>query len=171
MPSHVMRADPPAALAGKVAVITGSTAGPGLAIARVFADAGAAVVISSHLPNEVARAVAWRRERGATVAGHPCDVRELVQVAALAEVAVATFGPPDVRVTAVHGPTAAVPPPRGSRGAAPLRPYGWGAPPLWKPQSPRLCRAIAAGLHALYQFHLNTPQAGFRQSASEPLAR
>lgn len=120
MPSHVMKANPPAALAGKVAVITGSTAGLGLAIARVFADAGAAVMISSHLPNEVARAVAWLRARGATVAGHPCDVRELVQVAALAEVAVATFGSPDVwvnnaGVTAVHGPTAAVPPPSFTR--------------------------------------------------------
>ncbi len=44
-------------LAGKVAVITGSTQGFGLAIAHAYAGAGAAVVLSNHLPDEVVRAV------------------------------------------------------------------------------------------------------------------
>lgn len=107
------RAQP--SLAGQVAVITGSTAGLGLAIAQTFASAGAAVVISNHHPDEVERAVSWLRARGATVAGQVCDVRELAQVFALADTTVARFGPPTIwvnnaGVTAVQGPTAMVPP-------------------------------------------------------------
>lgn len=103
------------ALAGKVAVITGSSSGLGLATAQAFAAAGARVVVSSHLADETARAAAWLRARGHSVAGHACDVRELAQVAGLAERAVAALGPIDIwvnnaGVTAVQGPTAAVPP-------------------------------------------------------------
>jgi glucose 1-dehydrogenase len=115
MSDRAVANDSRGALGGKVAVITGSTAGLGLAIARAYADAGARVVVSGHLPDEVARAVAWLGERGADVVGRPCDVRELAQVAALAEAAVAAFGAVDLwvnnaGVTAVQGPTAAVPP-------------------------------------------------------------
>lgn len=110
----------PGALAGRVAVVTGSTEGLGLAIAAAFAEAGAAVVVSNHVPAEVARAVAWLRGRGALVAGHPCDVRELDQVGALAEAAAEAFGPIDLwvnnaGVTATQGPTAAVAPERFAR--------------------------------------------------------
>lgn len=106
---------PSGPLAGKVAVITGSGAGLGLAMARTFAAAGARVVVSSHVPDELARAVAWLRDRGAMVEGHCCDVRELDQVRALGAMAIAAFGAIDVwvnnaGVTAVQGPTVDVPP-------------------------------------------------------------
>lgn len=106
---------PSGPLAGKVAVITGSGAGLGLAIARTFAAASARIVVSSHVPDELARAVVWLRDRGAMVEGHCCDVRELDQVRALGAVAIAAFGAIDVwvnnaGVTAVQGPTVDVPP-------------------------------------------------------------
>jgi glucose 1-dehydrogenase len=102
-------------LAGKVAVVTGSTAGLGLAIARAYGEAGAAVMVAGHVPGEVERAVAWLRARGATVAGRSCDVRELSQTLALAEAATSELGPLDIwvnnaGVTATQGPTAAVAP-------------------------------------------------------------
>ncbi len=105
----------PGMLAGKVAVITGSSAGLGLAIARAYADAGARVMVSSHLPDAIARAVEWLRDAGAAVAGCPCDVRELAQVVALGDAAIAAFGAIDIwvnnaGVTAAQGPTAAVSP-------------------------------------------------------------
>jgi NAD(P)-dependent dehydrogenase (short-subunit alcohol dehydrogenase family) len=102
-------------LAGKVAVITGSTQGLGLAIARAYAGAGAAVVVSNHLAEDVARAADLLRRHGARVTGHPCDVRDRAQVFALADAALAAFGRLDIwvnnaGVTATQGPTAAVAP-------------------------------------------------------------
>ncbi|MBX0329274.1 SDR family oxidoreductase [Oscillochloris sp. ZM17-4] len=102
-------------LAGKVAVITGSTQGLGLATARSFAGAGAAVVVSNHLPEDVARAVDLLGRQGARVTGHVCDVRERAQAFSLAEAALSAFGRLDIwvnnaGVTAVQGPTVAVPP-------------------------------------------------------------
>ncbi|NTU85702.1 MAG: SDR family oxidoreductase, partial [Chloroflexales bacterium] len=103
------------ALADKVAVVTGSTQGLGLAIARAFAAAGAAVVVSNHVPAEVARAVDWLQARGARVIGLACDVREREQVFALASAAVEAFGQVDLwvnnaGVTATQGPTALIAP-------------------------------------------------------------
>ncbi|MEI6777450.1 MAG: SDR family oxidoreductase [Chloroflexales bacterium] len=102
-------------LAGKVAVITGSTQGFGLAIAHAYAGAGAAVVLSNHLPDEVVRAVDHLRDQGAQVAGRPCDVRNRDQVFALADAALSAFGRLDIwvnnaGVTATQGPTVAVAP-------------------------------------------------------------
>ncbi|MEI7645050.1 MAG: SDR family oxidoreductase [Chloroflexales bacterium] len=103
------------ALAGKVAVITGSSQGLGLAIAWAYVGAGAAVVISSHLPDDVARAVDLLRRQGARATGCACDVRERPQVFALADAALAAFGRLDIwvnnaGVTATQGPTVAVAP-------------------------------------------------------------
>jgi len=51
-------------LDGKVTVITGSTCGPGLAIAQVYAREGAAVVVSSRFAETVQGVVADLRQQG-----------------------------------------------------------------------------------------------------------
>jgi NAD(P)-dependent dehydrogenase (short-subunit alcohol dehydrogenase family) len=107
-------------LQGKVAVVTGSTEGLGLAIARAYAGAGAAVMVAGHVPAEVARALAWLRAQGATVAGRSCDVRELDQVLALAEATTQELGAITIwvnnaGVTTTQGPTVAIEPERFTR--------------------------------------------------------
>jgi NAD(P)-dependent dehydrogenase (short-subunit alcohol dehydrogenase family) len=102
-------------LEGKVAVITGSTRGLGLAIAQAYAREGAAVVVSSRTPRSVEQAVEGLKVQGYRVAGLPCDVADLDQVEALAETAVREFGRLDVWVnnaglSAPYGPTASIPP-------------------------------------------------------------
>ena len=101
-------------LDGKVAVITGSTRGFGLAMARAFAGAGAQVVVSSRSMEAVARAVELLRGEGAQVSGLACDVGDLSQVEALAAHAVKRFGRFDVWVNNAalappYGPTASIP--------------------------------------------------------------
>ena len=102
-------------LQDKVIVITGSTRGLGLAIARACAAEGAQVVISSRSAEAVDRAVSELRAAGRTASGKPCDVSDLAQVEALAAHAVETFGSFDVWINnagyaAPYGPTAHVPP-------------------------------------------------------------
>ncbi|NP_001264017.2 dehydrogenase/reductase SDR family member 2, mitochondrial [Oryctolagus cuniculus] len=61
-------------LADRVAVVTGSTAGIGLAIARRLAQDGAHVVISSRKQQNVDRAVAALQGEGLSVTGTVCHV-------------------------------------------------------------------------------------------------
>ncbi|XP_028643258.1 dehydrogenase/reductase SDR family member 2, mitochondrial-like [Grammomys surdaster] len=68
------RADENRTLAGKVAVITGSTRGIGFAIARRLAQDGAHVVISSRKQENVDKAVAMLKEEGLSVTGTVCHV-------------------------------------------------------------------------------------------------
>jgi len=102
-------------LKGKVAVITGGTRGFGLAVARAYAQEGAAVVVASRSPAAVEAAVDSLRATGARASGWACDVGELAQVEALAAAAVEAFGPFHVWVNNAgiagpYGPTAHVPP-------------------------------------------------------------
>lgn len=77
---------------GQVALVTGAGSGMGLATARAFAAAGAAVVLAD--VNEAALGAATD---GLAAVGHQalgviCDVADEEQVAALVERGVATFG-------------------------------------------------------------------------------
>ena len=102
-------------LEGKVAVITGSTRGLGLAIVQAYVREGASVVITSRSQAAVNEAVETLRQQGARVSGFPIDVAELTQVQALADHAVQTFGTIDIWVNnagfgGVYGPTVLVEP-------------------------------------------------------------
>jgi NAD(P)-dependent dehydrogenase (short-subunit alcohol dehydrogenase family) len=98
------------ALDGKVAVVTGSTRGIGLAIAEAYAREGAKLVVSSRSQDAVDKAVNRLRDSGSKVAGLACDVSQPAQVLALANFAVQNFGRVDVwfnnaGLETAYGPT------------------------------------------------------------------
>ena len=82
-------------LQNQVVVITGSSRGFGLAMAREFQNAGARVVLSSRDQAAIQQAIA-KLPNSANALGVVCDVRELTQVEQLAQAAVARFGKIDV---------------------------------------------------------------------------
>jgi glucose 1-dehydrogenase len=97
-------------LDGKVAVVTGSTRGLGLAIAQAFAGAGAAVVVSSRSPAAVDAAVQLIRTAGGQAEGMSLDVADLEQVKTLASFSTERFGRLDIWVNNAgtagpYGPT------------------------------------------------------------------
>jgi NAD(P)-dependent dehydrogenase (short-subunit alcohol dehydrogenase family) len=76
----------------RVALVTGAAAGMGLATAKAFAEAGAAVVLAD-VNEDAARAAA----EGLTAAGHNalglrCNVADEAEVAAMVEKTVSAFG-------------------------------------------------------------------------------
>jgi len=81
-------------------VITGSTKGIGLGLAREFLRRGHAVMLSSRGQDAVDAAVSGLAGEfpGQRVAGHACDVVEFGQVQALWDAAVAAFGQVDTWV-------------------------------------------------------------------------
>lgn len=70
-------------LAGKVALITGSTMGIGLGVARVLAQAGAHVVISSRKPEDCARVAAELTNDGLSAEGRACHIGRMEDIAAI----------------------------------------------------------------------------------------
>ena len=84
-------------LAGKVALVTGSTLGIGAAIARLFAREGARVVLNSHVDDAAARRIADELgpERALFV---QADVADEAAVQAMVARAVERFGRVDVLV-------------------------------------------------------------------------
>jgi len=84
-------------LAGKVALVTGSTLGIGAATARLFAREGARVVLNSHVDDAAARRIADELgpERALFV---QADVSDEAAVQAMVARASAHFGPVDVLV-------------------------------------------------------------------------
>ena len=81
-------------LADRVCVVTGSTAGIGLATARLLADEGARVVVAGRDGERVERA---RQESGAEL-GVVCDLAEPAAPEALIAESAARLGPVDVLV-------------------------------------------------------------------------
>ena len=86
-------------LTGKVAIVTGSTKGIGLAVAEHMAAAGASVVVSARTARDV-RATAKRLATSArgTVLGIPCDVGDPAECASLMEETVGRVGRLDILV-------------------------------------------------------------------------
>jgi NAD(P)-dependent dehydrogenase (short-subunit alcohol dehydrogenase family) len=86
--------------AGQVSVVTGGSAGLGLAIAGALARAGSAVVLASRSAARCEQAARQlTAQTGRTALGHACDVTDEDAVAALADRVLSTFGRLDVMVT------------------------------------------------------------------------
>jgi NAD(P)-dependent dehydrogenase (short-subunit alcohol dehydrogenase family) len=76
----------------KVALITGAASGLGLATAKAFAEAGAAVVLADWNETEVQEAAHDLAARGHKTLAVRCDVSDDAQVEAMVKQTVATFG-------------------------------------------------------------------------------
>uniref|UniRef100_A0A6I8N2X2 Dehydrogenase/reductase 2 n=1 Tax=Ornithorhynchus anatinus TaxID=9258 RepID=A0A6I8N2X2_ORNAN len=87
-------------LAGRVAVITGSTDGIGLAVARRLGRDGAHVVLSSRQQENVTRAVASLQAEGLSVSGTVCHIGKTEDRERLV-----LLGPYNVSKTAILGLT------------------------------------------------------------------
>ncbi len=85
-------------LDGRVAIVTGASAGLGRGFARALAGAGASVVLAGRRPEPLEKAAAELAAEGATVAARPTDVSDPEQCDALAAFAVREFGRIDVLV-------------------------------------------------------------------------
>ncbi len=85
-------------LKDKVAIITGSSRGIGLAIAECMASLGAKVVISSRKADACEAAAAAIRDKGGEAAVIPCNVSRKAEVEALVEGTRQRFGAIDILV-------------------------------------------------------------------------
>ncbi|QKG22363.1 SDR family oxidoreductase [Actinomadura verrucosospora] len=77
---------------GQVALVTGASSGMGLATARAFAQAGAAVVLADVNEAALREAAGELESAGHRALAVACDVSDEDQVAALVDRAVAAFG-------------------------------------------------------------------------------
>jgi NAD(P)-dependent dehydrogenase (short-subunit alcohol dehydrogenase family) len=77
---------------GQVAIVTGASSGMGLATARAFAEAGAAVVLAAHHEPALRAATEELQAAGHKALGVTCDVSDEAQVAAMVERTVSSFG-------------------------------------------------------------------------------
>lgn len=90
-----------------VAVVTGSTAGIGRAVADEFAAQGATVAINGRTAERCERVAADIEAAGATATAHPADINDYDAVAGMIDDVVATHGTLDVVVpngAATSGP-------------------------------------------------------------------
>ena len=76
----------------KVALVTGAASGLGLATAKAFAEAGAAVVLADWNGNEVQAAAKDLADQGHKTLAVTCDVSDDAQVEAMVKKTVAEFG-------------------------------------------------------------------------------
>jgi 3-hydroxybutyrate dehydrogenase len=90
--SHLLR--------GKVAIVTGSTSGIGLGIARAFASAGASVVLNGFGKSDEIESTlaALREETGATLAHSAANMAQPVEIAEMVSTTLDEFGRLDILV-------------------------------------------------------------------------
>jgi dehydrogenase/reductase SDR family protein 4 len=85
-------------LAGKVAIVTGSTRGIGRATAQAFAEAGAKVTISSRKPEACEETCRAMREAGHEVLSVPAHVGKAEDITRIVDATMEAFGRLDVVV-------------------------------------------------------------------------
>ena len=85
-------------LDGKVALITGSSKGIGLALAEVLAEYGAKVVVSSRSQDSVDEVVKNLRAKGHTVMAQACHVGDSEQRKILVNKTIETYGGIDILI-------------------------------------------------------------------------
>ena len=90
--------EPSGRLQGRVAVVTGSSGGIGLAIATEFAREGASVVVNSRDAGRAEQAASSLAEQGLSVFGFAADIRRPADAQALAGAAVERYGRLDIWV-------------------------------------------------------------------------
>ena len=77
---------------GQVAIVTGASSGMGLATARAFAEAGAAVTVADVNAEALEKVAAAMAADGFTVLPLTCDVTDEAQVGAMVDTTVDRFG-------------------------------------------------------------------------------
>jgi len=126
-------------LAGRVALVTGASAGLGFAAAEALARRGAAVAIASRGEEKLVAARQALAATGATVAAFPADVRRAEDLERLVARVAEALGAVDVLVANGGGPTA--------KPALELTEADWEAAiPLTLLFVPRLCRLVLPGM-------------------------
>jgi len=85
-------------LSGRIALVTGSSAGIGLALARGLGLAGAHVVLNGRQPDRVAHAAQKLRDEGASISEMAFDVTDSTAVRAAIDRIEDTIGPIDILV-------------------------------------------------------------------------
>ena len=90
-------------LNGKVALVTGASAGIGFGSAQALAEAGANVVLCARTADKLEGAAAEIRKLGVKALAVPTDVNDLMQLRRLVDDTLAEFGRIDVLVNNAGG--------------------------------------------------------------------
>lgn len=85
-------------LRGKVALVTGSTHGIGAATARVLAQAGAHVLVSSRKPDECEQVAQVLRDEGLSAEARACHIGRMEDIAAMSAHLATAHGGVDILV-------------------------------------------------------------------------